>query len=74
MGLVDLKGIGKWMIWLVADWWGLEGYFLRVMGLIPTQWTSTYVLVDGRWLNKLLRPPGLVDIVDRWKNDPMYAE
>jgi hypothetical protein len=48
-----------------AKWSGLEDYFLRVVGSIPTQWTSTYVLVGGRWLNKLLRSKGLVDTINR---------
>jgi hypothetical protein len=33
-----------------------------------------YVLVGGRFLNKLLRPLGLVDIVGRWKNCPTCAD
>jgi hypothetical protein len=32
------------------------------------------VLVGGRWLNKLLRPPGLVDTIGRWNNGPTHAE
>jgi hypothetical protein len=45
----------------LAEWSELEVTFLKVVGLIPTQWTSMYVLlVGGRWLNKLQRPPGLV--------------
>jgi hypothetical protein len=32
-----------------------------MVGSIPTQWTSTYVLVDDKWLNKLPRPPDLVE-------------
>jgi hypothetical protein len=43
-------------------------------GLTPTQWTSMYVLVGGSWLSKLLRPPGLVVTIGRWKNGPTYAE
>jgi hypothetical protein len=52
---------------------GLEVPILRVVGSYPTQWTSTYVLVGGRWLNKPLQPPGLVDTIGRWKNGPTYA-
>jgi len=58
----------------LAEWLGLEDSSPRVMGSIPTNWTRTYVLVDGRWLNKLPRPPGLADTIDRWKNDPVCAE
>ena len=32
----------------------LDVSILRAMGSYPTQWTSTYVLVGGRWLNKPL--------------------
>jgi hypothetical protein len=53
-----------------AKWSGLEVSFLRVMSSIPTKWTNMFVLVGGRWLNKLLRPPGLVDTIGRWKNGP----
>ncbi len=51
----------------------LEVPILRVVGSYPTQWTSTYVLVGSGWLNKPLRPPGLVDTISRWKNGPTHA-
>jgi hypothetical protein len=37
----------------LAKWLGLEVSFFRVMSSIPTQWTSMYVLVGVKWLNKL---------------------
>jgi hypothetical protein len=58
----------------LAEWSGLKVTFLRVVGLIPNQWTSTYLLVGGSWLYKLLRPPGLVDTIGRWENGPACAK
>jgi hypothetical protein len=72
--LLGFKAICTEFCLPLAEWLGLEVNFLRVMGPIPTQWTSTYVLLSGRWLNKLLRPPGLVDTVDRWENSTTYAK